>query len=80
MAPPLDQDDQPHPRTTRELLRLPPRSIARPQPAAINHPIKGQHAFGNIVTAVYAAFLRELRTKKDQARFRKTERGKFGLA
>jgi hypothetical protein len=29
---------------------------------------------------LYAALLRELRTKKDQARFRKTERGKFGLA
>jgi hypothetical protein len=31
-------------------------------------------------STLYAAFLRELRTKKDQARFRKTERGKFGLA
>jgi hypothetical protein len=29
-------------------------------------------------STLYAAFLRELRTKKDQARFRKTERGKFG--
>jgi hypothetical protein len=29
---------------------------------------------------LYAALLRELRTKKDKARFRKTERGKFGLA
>jgi hypothetical protein len=31
-------------------------------------------------STLYAALLRELRTKKDQARFRKTERGKFGLA
>jgi hypothetical protein len=31
-------------------------------------------------STLYAAFLRELRTKKDQARFRKTECGKFGLA
>jgi hypothetical protein len=29
---------------------------------------------------LYAALLRELGTKKDQARFRKTARGKFGLA
>ena len=30
-------------------------------------------------STLYAALLRELKTKKDQARFRKTERGKFGL-
>jgi len=29
---------------------------------------------------LYAALLRESKTKQDQARFRKTERGKFGLA
>jgi hypothetical protein len=29
---------------------------------------------------LYSAILRELNTKKDQARFRKTERGKFALA
>jgi hypothetical protein len=29
---------------------------------------------------LYAAILREIHTKKDQARFRKTERGKFELA
>jgi hypothetical protein len=29
---------------------------------------------------LYAALLRELRTKQGQARFRKTQRGKFGLA
>jgi hypothetical protein len=31
-------------------------------------------------STLYAALLRELRTKQDQARFRKTERGKFALA
>jgi hypothetical protein len=31
-------------------------------------------------STLYASLLRELKTKKDQARFRKTERGKFGLA
>jgi hypothetical protein len=29
---------------------------------------------------LYAAILREIHTKKDQARFRKSERGKFELA
>ena len=29
---------------------------------------------------LYAALTREIKTKKDQARFRKTERGKFALA
>ena len=29
---------------------------------------------------LYAAIAREIKLKKDQARFRKTERGKFGLA
>jgi hypothetical protein len=31
-------------------------------------------------STLYAALLRELRTKQDRARFRKTERGKFSLA
>ena len=31
-------------------------------------------------STLYSALLRELTTKKDQARFRKTERGQFGLA
>ena len=31
-------------------------------------------------STLYSALLRELKTKKDQARFRKTERGKFSLA
>jgi hypothetical protein len=31
-------------------------------------------------STLYAALLRELRSKQDRARFRKTERGKFGLA
>jgi len=35
--------------------------------------------FGNIVTAVYSAILRELQTKGNDARFKKTERGKFGV-
>jgi len=65
-------------RTTRKLLRLPPRSTHRYQPAPINQPIKGKPLFGNSVTAVYSAILRELKTKGAEARFRKTERGKFG--
>ncbi len=31
-------------------------------------------------STLYSALLRELKIKKDQARFRKTARGKFGLA
>ena len=56
----------------------PPRSTHRYQPAPINQPIKGKPLFGNSVTAVYSAILRELKTKGAEARFRKTERGKFG--
>ena len=37
-------------------------------------------AGGTPASTLYAALLRELRTKQDRARFRKTERGKFGLA
>jgi hypothetical protein len=33
--------------------------------------------FGKIVTSVYAAILREVRAKGKDARFRKTDRGKF---
>jgi hypothetical protein len=44
---------------------------------AIDHPIKGQTAFGNIVTAVYAAMTREATTKGVAARFRKVGRGQF---
>jgi hypothetical protein len=36
----------------------------------------GAH-FGNIVTTVYSAILRETQTKGDASRFVKTERGKF---
>jgi hypothetical protein len=36
--------------------------------------------FGNIVTTVYSAILREINAKGKGARFVKTERGKFGLA
>jgi len=58
---------------------LPPRSVTRRQRSAIDQPIKSQATFGNIVTAVYSAILRELTTKKGEARFRKTERGKFEI-
>jgi hypothetical protein len=46
---------------------------------AINHPIKGQATFGNIVTTVYSAVLREMQTKGDKARFCKIGRGQFAL-
>ena len=64
-------------RTTRKLIRLPPRSTRRHQPESIDQPIKGKPIFGNSVTAVYSAMLRELQTKGKEARFKKTERGKF---
>jgi len=35
--------------------------------------------FGNIVTAVYAAILREIQTKGPEARFKKTDRGLFTI-
>ena len=63
--------------TAQESSGLPPRSVTRCQRFAINHPIKGQATFGNIVTAVYSAILRELDTKGTEARFVKSERGKF---
>jgi hypothetical protein len=59
---------------------LPPRSVARCQLSAVEHPIKSQATFGNIVTAVYAAILLEIKNKGAAARFCKTERGKFALA
>jgi hypothetical protein len=39
-------------------------------------PPRGAH-FGNIVTAVYSAILREVAAKGADARFVKTQRGKF---
>jgi hypothetical protein len=63
--------------TAQESSGLPPRSVTRCQRFAINHPIKGQATFGNIVTAVYSAILREIGTKGATARFVKSERGKF---
>jgi len=42
-------------------------------------PPKGA-TFGNIVTTVYSAILREISAKGKDARFKKTERGKFALA
>jgi hypothetical protein len=38
---------------TQDSCGLPPQPVARCQLLAIDHPIKGQAAFGNIVTAVY---------------------------
>ena len=65
--------------TSPESCGLPPRPVTRCQPLAIDQPIKGQATFGNIVTAVYAALLREITTQGDQARFVKADRGTFGL-
>ena len=65
--------------TAPESCGLPPRSVTRRQRLPINHPIKGQATFGTIVTAVYSAILREVTTMGADARFTKTERGKFGL-
>jgi len=67
-------------RTAEELPRLPPRSVQGSQQAPDDQPISRQHLFGNFVTAVYSAILRELKVKGADARFRKTERGKFTLA
>jgi hypothetical protein len=61
----------------QESCRLPPRSVTRRQRFAIDQPIKSQATFGNIVTAVYSAILRETKVKGAEARFKKTERGKF---
>jgi hypothetical protein len=61
----------------QELPRLPPGSVPWSQQGSADHPINCQRAFGNIVTAVYSALLREIKTKGDQARFQKTDRGKF---
>jgi hypothetical protein len=61
----------------QESCRLPPRSVTRRQQFAIDQPIKSQATFGNIVTAVFSAILREIGTKGANARFMKTERGKF---
>jgi hypothetical protein len=63
--------------TPQESGGLPPRAVARCQRLAINHPIKGQATFGNIVTTVYSAIAREITTKGAQSRFVKAERGKF---
>jgi hypothetical protein len=56
---------------------LPTRSRCRDQSLAIDQPIDSQGVFGNIVTAVYSAILRELKAKGAEARFKKAERGKF---
>jgi hypothetical protein len=61
----------------QESCGLPPRSVTRRQRFAIDQAIKSQATFGNIVTAVYAAIMREINTNAKDARFRKTEPGKF---
>ena len=66
-----------NPLPARELHRLPPRSVPRLQLASRDHPLYRQQAFGNIVTSVYAAIIREIANKGDNARFRKTDRGQF---
>ena len=45
-------------------------------PALLLKPPTGGH-FGNIVTAVYAAMIREIGKKGKESRFAKSERGKF---
>jgi hypothetical protein len=47
-------------------------------PALLLKPPLGGH-FGTIVTAVYAAILREVATKGTKARFRKTAPGHFAF-
>jgi hypothetical protein len=56
---------------------LPTRSTNGHESLAIDQPHHGQAAFGNIVTAVYSAILREISTKGDASRFKKTDRGQF---
>jgi hypothetical protein len=65
--------------TSPELARLPPRPAPRCQLFTIDHPIKGQATFGNVVTAVYAAMLREISTRRSTSRFTKPQRGQFAL-
>lgn len=66
-----------NPWTIQELPQLPPRSITRLQPTSQDQPIKHQEVFGTFVTAVYSAILREIQTKGKEARFVKTDRGRF---
>ena len=61
----------------QESCSLPPRSVTRYQRPAIDQPIKRQATFGNIVTTVYAAMIREIGKKGKESRFAKSERGKF---
>jgi hypothetical protein len=64
-------------RSEQESCWLPPRSATRRQRFAIDQPIKSQATFGNIVTTVYSAILRELKAKGGESRFRKVEKGRF---
>jgi hypothetical protein len=63
----------------RKLRRLPPRATTWLHPAPRHYPLYRQAAFPNIVTAVYAAIIREIAAKGSASRFHKTERGKFEL-
>jgi hypothetical protein len=80
MACPFSKVARRKPLTARGLRRLPPRAIPGLQPAAVDHPFYRQPAFANIVHAVYASILREIKTKGEASRFIKAERGKFALA
>jgi hypothetical protein len=68
-----------NPLTIKRLRRPPPRSILRSQPVLGEKSIPGCQVFGNIVTTVYSAILREIAAKGSKARFQKTERGRFGI-
>jgi len=80
MAWPFRKRTGRNPLTTRELRRLPPRSVSRHQPVSRHYPLYRQAAFPNIVTAVYAAVIREIAAKGKDARFKKTDRGMFELS
>jgi len=58
---------------------LPPRPVTGHQLLAVKQPIERQATFGNIVTTVYSAILREISVKGKDSRFKKSERGKFAL-
>ena len=80
MAWPFRKRTGRNPLTTRELRRLPPRSVSRHQPVSRHYPLYRQAAFPNIVTAVYSAIIREIAVKGKESRFRKVDRGTFELS
>ena len=73
MAWPFRKVPRRNPLPHKGLHRLPPRSAPRLQPASRDHPLYRQQAFGNIVTSVYAAIIRECAAKGKDARFRRAE-------